>query len=140
VQLGRRSIAIEHARRLLRPGTRIGASVHSVGEAFRAADDGADFVLLGTIYASASHPEQAGAEQGGVSRVTEVTSRIRLPVIAIGGITPSRVGEVMAAGAWGAAVLGGVWRAANPVAAVDAYIDAVRARLVAGISTVAMSS
>jgi thiamine monophosphate synthase len=47
------------------------------------------------------------------------------PVLGIGGVTPERVAAVRAAGGWGVAVLGGVWRAADPVAAAARYLDAL---------------
>lgn len=125
VQLGRRSIPVADARRLLGGALRIGASVHSPAEAARAEAAGADFVVAGTIYASASHPDGVHA---GVARVRDVATATTLPVIAIGGITPVRIGEVLRAGAWGVAVLGGVWGAADPESAVAAYVDALRGR------------
>lgn len=48
-----------------------------------------------------------------------------MPVIAIGGITPARVAEVVAAGAAGVAVLGGIWHEPDPVAAADRYLRAL---------------
>lgn len=125
VQLGRRSIPVAHARRLVGGTLRIGVSVHSPAEASRAEADGADFVMAGTIYASASHPDGAHA---GVARVADVAASTALPIIAIGGITPVRVGAVLRAGARGVAVLGGVWHAEDPVSAVAAYVDALGGR------------
>jgi thiamine monophosphate synthase len=51
-----------------------------------------------------------------------------VPVVAIGGVTPQRVGELKEAGAYGVAVLGGVWRAADPTAAVIEYVAELRAQ------------
>jgi thiamine-phosphate diphosphorylase len=122
VQLGARSLAVSDARALLGAGARIGRSVHGVEEAVGAEADGADFALLGTIFESASHPGRAAA---GPSLVSDAVAGAALPVIAIGGITPERVAAVAAAGAHGVAVLGGVWRAADPAAAAAMYADAV---------------
>jgi thiamine-phosphate diphosphorylase len=123
VQLGASSLPVADARALLGAGARIGYSAHSALEVLQAETDGADFALVGTIYASASHP---GREPAGVALLAECTERGRLPVIAIGGMTPERVGETAAAGAWGVAVLGGVWSAALPDVAAARYLDAVR--------------
>ncbi|MBR9990832.1 MAG: thiamine phosphate synthase [Gemmatimonadetes bacterium] len=122
VQLGAQSLAVADARALLGAGARIGRSVHGAAEALEAEADGADFVLLGTIFASASHMGRAGA---GVGLVQDTVGRTTLPVLAIGGITNARVADVAAAGAYGVAVLGGVWRDDDPVRAAAAYAGTV---------------
>jgi thiamine-phosphate diphosphorylase len=121
VQLGARSLPVTEARRLLGAGARIGYSAHGALEAAEAAVDGADFVLMGTIYGSASHPATRPAGIDGLRRCVE---RAGVPVVAIGGITPDRLTPVAAAGAAAAAVLGGVWRERDPVAAAAAYLAA----------------
>ncbi|HEX6306780.1 MAG TPA: thiamine phosphate synthase [Longimicrobiales bacterium] len=123
VQLGERSLPVADARALLGAGARIGCSVHGAAEALQAETDGADFVVLGTIYRSATHPDAGAA---GVDLVHRTSARTTIPVIAIGGITPARAAEVAAAGAAGIAVLGGVWRARDAVAAATEYAQCVR--------------
>lgn len=120
VQLGQRSVDAVTSRQLLgdRP---IGVSVHSAGEAREAT--GADFLIAGAIYATASHPD---VPAGGVELVQAVVRAASLPVIAIGGIRPEHVGRLLAAGAAGVAVLGGIWRSDDPAAAASRYIEAVR--------------
>jgi thiamine-phosphate pyrophosphorylase len=122
VQLGGLSLPLEDARPLL-PHARIGYSAHGAAEADAAARRGTDFVLLGTIHVTASH---TGRPPLGVSELAAAAD-CGVPVIAIGGITPDRVGGVYAAGAAGVAALGGVWRAADPVAALVAYLAALDA-------------
>lgn len=123
VQLGERSLAVADARALLGAGARIGCSVHGPAEAQQVQADGADFVVLGTIYETASH---AGRRAAGVELVERTAARTSLPIIAIGGITPERVKAVARAGAYGVAVLSGVWRAADPAAAAETYARSVR--------------
>lgn len=123
VQLGARSLPVSDARALLGAGAQIGCSVHSSDGAAQAESDGADFVVLGTIYDSASH---AGRAPAGTQLVHAAAEQTRLPVIAIGGITPARIADVAGAGACGAAVLGGIWRADDPAAAAAGYVEAVR--------------
>lgn len=118
VQLGRRSLPVDVARRVLGGAVTIGYSAHDAEEAGRAVDDGADFVFFGTVYPSATHPGETPAGVPGLRAATAAVSR---PVLAIGGITPDRVREVMAAGAYGVAVLGGVWHADGPADAVGLY-------------------
>lgn len=121
-QLGRRSLPLPAARALLGDAARIGYSAHAAREAAGAADGGADFVVLGAVYATASHPDRAGA---GVGLVADTVRVVSAPVLAIGGVTPERVAELVAAGAHGVAVLSGVWQAAAPVAAAGRYLEAL---------------
>jgi thiamine-phosphate pyrophosphorylase len=117
VQLGARDLSPEDARRVLGHGW-IGRSVHSLEEAAAALEEGADFLVVGAIYSTLSHPERSPA---GVGLVREAT-RFGLPVIAIGGVTPERAGELRAAGAYGVAAIGSLWRAPDPAAATLAML------------------
>jgi thiamine-phosphate diphosphorylase len=124
VQLGVRSLPVRDARALLGAGARIGFSVHSALEALDAVSDGADFVVMGTIYASLSHP---GELPVGPASLQECARRAGVPVIAIGGISAERVAEVTAAGAHGIAVLSAVWHAPDPPRAAEGLVAALRA-------------
>lgn len=109
VQLARRGLPLERVKALrtagVLPGTLgIGVSVHETDEARQAA--GADWLIVGTVYPSASHPGRPGRGTGLVRSI--VDPRVP-PVVAIGGVTPERVQDVVEAGAHGVAVLGGVW-------------------------------
>ena len=63
----------------------------------------------------------AGSDPVGVGLVREA-ARFGLPVIAIGGITPERADELRAAGAYGVAAIGSLWRAPDPAAATLAML------------------
>jgi thiamine-phosphate pyrophosphorylase len=79
----------------------IGQSVHSIAEAANAADEGAtDYLIFGAVFETSSKPGRAAAGLAGLARIAAAT---RLPVLAIGGITAGRIGQVMAAGACGVA-------------------------------------
>lgn len=121
VQLGRRSIPMPRVRALI-GARRIGYSAHSADEASTAERDGTDFVVLGTIYPTASHPS---AEPAGPGLVREATSRVGVPVIAIGGVTPDRAAELVAAGAHGVAAITGVWNAGDIGGRIDEYLAAL---------------
>lgn len=117
VQLRTGDLSPADARRLLPRGW-IGRSVHSKEEAAVAVGEGADFLVVGNIYATDSHPGRAPV---GLDLLRQVAALGR-PVIAIGGITPQRAVEVKAAGAYGVAAIGGLWRAADPAAATLAML------------------
>jgi thiamine-phosphate pyrophosphorylase len=116
VHLGERSVPVAAARKLLPPSMLVGRSVHSVNASREAEQDGADYVLVGTLFASPSHPEVAPA---GVGMLENVHARITIPVLAIGGVTPENVRDCWSAGADGVAVQSAILRAADPRKAAE---------------------
>jgi thiamine-phosphate diphosphorylase len=120
VQLGEHALPVAAVRKLLPASMRIGRSVHSVDAARAAEQDGADFLIAGTIYATPSHPE---AEIAGAEFLRSLASRVDLPVIAIGGLTPARAAECLKAGAAGVAVVSGIIAAARPESAAMDYVE-----------------
>ncbi len=101
VNLPERDIPVAGARALL--GDRlVGRSVHSVESGLEAERDGADFVLFGPVWSSASHPATAPA---GLGALAAVAAAVRIPVVAIGGVTEARIAECRAAGAAGYAAI-----------------------------------
>ncbi|MFH1765416.1 MAG: thiamine phosphate synthase [Gemmatimonadota bacterium] len=130
--LGQRSLPPGVARRILGPHRLLGLSVHGLTEAGEGLTGIVDFLLAGTIYPSFSHPEGipegvpgggAGGVPGGVARIREIRGISTVPLVAIGGMTPDRVAEVLAAGAHGVAVRGGIWDAGDPTAATRVYLE-----------------
>ncbi|HXE56604.1 MAG TPA: thiamine phosphate synthase, partial [Gemmatimonadales bacterium] len=117
VQLGRDDLAPAEARAVLGPGW-IGASVHSIAEAEAAAAEGADFLLVGAIYPTASHPGRAPAGIG----LVRAAAALGKPVIAIGGVTAERTAELRDAGAYGAAAIRALWSADDPARAALALL------------------
>lgn len=121
IHLGRRSLPPSVVRPLLPPNRWLGVSVHDAPDA-RAASADADYLVVGTVFATASHPGRAGSGPAGVA---QVRAAVGLPLLAIGGITVERVPEVVLAGAQGVAVMRGIWSAADPAAAVADYLGAL---------------
>lgn len=117
-QVGARGLHPADARRVLGADGLLGVSVHSVDEARDARQAGADFVLAGTIWQTPSHPDAPGT---GTGLIREIAA-LGIPTIAIGGVTPARIGEVREAGGAGVAVIRGVWAAPDPAAAVAEYL------------------
>ncbi len=117
VQLGARSLPVAEARGLMGDKMLIGRSVHSLVEAQAAEAEGADYLVLGTIYPSRSHPGREGA---GSRLVAQVSRKVRIPVLAIGGINAARVAELRRAGADGVAVISEIIAAESPEQAAAA--------------------
>ncbi|HEY6852926.1 MAG TPA: thiamine phosphate synthase, partial [Gemmatimonadales bacterium] len=122
VQLRRGGLTPEDARRL-EPEWWIGVSVHDLGEARAAQAAGADYLLVGTIFPTASHPERAPLGEAGLAAV----AALGLPVVAIGGITAARVPAVRAAGAYGVGAIRGLWDALEPDAAARQMLEGLTA-------------
>jgi thiamine-phosphate diphosphorylase len=117
VQLGASDLLPADARASFPRGW-IGRSVHSRREAEAAAAEGADYLVVGNVYETASHP---GRPAGGLGLVRD-SARLGLPVIAIGGVDASRVAEVRDEGAYGVAAIRALWWATDPAAAALAMV------------------
>jgi thiamine-phosphate pyrophosphorylase len=120
VQLRADSLDVADAR-TLGPAWLVGRSVHSLGEAAAAQAAGADYLLAGPVFATATHP---GATPLGLEGLRAVAVA-GAPVIAIGGVTPERIAEVRAAGAWGVAAIRALWDADDPAGAARAMEKAL---------------
>jgi len=101
VHLPELDIATAGARKLV--GKRlVGRSVHSLDSAVAAEGEGADYVIYGPVWPSASHP---GVAPVGIDALASVARSLRIPVLAIGGVTAERVAECHRAGAAGFAAI-----------------------------------
>ena len=99
----------------------LGCSVDTADAAARAEAEGADYLGVGAVYATANKSDAEdviGLE--GLQRVVEAVS---IPVVAIGGITPERANAVAETGACGAAVIGAVMGSPEPAEAVRALLS-----------------
>jgi thiamine-phosphate pyrophosphorylase len=128
VQLPERGLSVAGARRAAGRGIAVGRSVHSEEAALAAARDGADHLVVGTIFPSESHPGGAAAGPALLSDVRAALSAagLSVPLIAIGGMTPERAGEARRAGADGVAAIRALWDAEDPAGAVRAFLAALR--------------
>jgi thiazole tautomerase (transcriptional regulator TenI) len=110
---------------------KIGASVHSVEEAKKAEAEGADYLLFGHIFPTNSKPD---LPPRGLRALRQVVHSSRIPVIALGGITPANAAETLATGCAGIAIMSAVMEAINPeiaarqfrLAVGEAYVTPVR--------------
>jgi thiamine-phosphate pyrophosphorylase len=105
---------VEEARTIVGDQVLVGKSVHSTAGAIKAQISGADYLVLGTIYDTASKP---GIKAGGRALIADAAGAIRIPILAIGGLTKERVPEALTAGAAGIAVCSAILRAENPLSA-----------------------
>ncbi len=117
IVLGRTGLELSDARRVA-PDVPVARSVHDAAEARAAEAEGADFLMAGAVFATASHP---GAAPSGPALVEAAAAGGR-QVIAIGGLTPANAADAVAAGAWGVAAIRALWDAADPAEAARAFL------------------
>ncbi|NNF26044.1 MAG: thiamine phosphate synthase [Gemmatimonadetes bacterium] len=101
----------------------VGRSVHDLTEVDRwagAAPSSADYLVLGSVAPTASHP---GRPPLPTDSVRLAPARSCVPVLAIGGVTPDGLSDLCALGYHGAAVLSGIWGATDPLEALSAYLQ-----------------
>jgi thiamine-phosphate pyrophosphorylase len=104
--LGQDDVPVKEARKMAPQNFIIGASVGNIDEALAAEQDGADYVALSPIF---STPSKSDAGPGhGLGVLADIRRSVRVPVIAIGGITPANAASVIKAGADGVAVISAV--------------------------------
>jgi len=107
--------SIEAARTIVGPSCWIGRSAHTADEVRRAADEGADYVFFGPVWATSSHPDTQPLGPNALA----VHSTI--PMIAIGGITAEKVPLCLERGAYGVAVISALWSASDVTSAARAF-------------------
>jgi thiazole tautomerase (transcriptional regulator TenI) len=120
VQLTSRSMSPADARRSA-PALFIGASVHSTEDAAVAVAAGVQWLVAGHVFETESH---AGEEGRGAAFIGRLAAHDTTPILAIGGIRPEHVPMLREAGAYGVAVIRGVWHASDAGAAVIDYLSA----------------
>jgi thiamine-phosphate diphosphorylase len=102
VHLRSDSPAVAAARQMTPAGFLIGRSVHRVDDLADAA--GADYVIAGSVFPSASKPH--AAQWLGAAGLRTMVRAARMPVLAIGGVTGERLDDIAATGAAGFAAIG----------------------------------
>ncbi|MCX5726970.1 MAG: thiamine phosphate synthase [Candidatus Saganbacteria bacterium] len=105
VHLGDDDLSVSVARKIMGDDRIIGISVHNIDQAIKAERDGADYIGIGPIFAT---PSKSGYMPIGTSIIREIKKKVKIPIVAIGGINEANIKEVLRAGAKRAAVIGAV--------------------------------
>lgn len=122
VQLAEDGLPTRAARGLMGKYTVLGRSADDHATALQATAEGAEWVLAGPIYKSASQPDE---KPTGPKLISDIVEDSSIPVIAIGGITVENISEVIQAGAAGIAVMSGVAASDDRKAATQALSAAL---------------
>lgn len=105
VHLGQKDVPIKEAREILGENKIIGVSTHTLKQALEAEGAGADYIGFGPIFPTTT--KDAGKPRG-VNALIEIKNHIKIPVVAIGGITVENASQVLMAGADAIAVVSGI--------------------------------
>ncbi len=119
-QLTSRSLTAGDARQIA-PSLALGASVHGLDDARAAIAAGADWLVAGQVFDTPAHPE---TPEKGVQWLRSLVAISSVPVIAIGGVRCDHIPALRAAGAYGVAVIRGIWDAPNAERAASEYLSA----------------
>lgn len=122
--VGADDLPVEAARRVLGPHAVLGATAREPAGADRAVVAGASYLGVGPCFATTT---KTGLPPPiGPAGIRRVATTVDVPVVAIGGVTAGTVGSLLAAGAYGVAVVGAIGSAADPARATAELIEALR--------------
>ena len=107
VHLGQDDLPVKEARKIMGKSRIIGVSTHTVEQARDADRDGADYIGFGPVFHTTT--KDAGRPKG-IEMLREIKRQVRIPVVAIGGITAENIRPVLEAGADAVAVSSAILR------------------------------
>jgi len=119
VHLGQEDLPLDTARRIAGPGMIIGISTHNLEQARAAENGGADYIGFGPMYPGGLKNIATGV---GLGKLRAIRAAVKLPIVAIGGITEARVAETLAAGADAVAIITDVVKAPDVGAKVRSIL------------------
>lgn len=123
VHLGQDDVTPPEARRIV-GRMQIGVSTHSLAQALDAVRNGADLIGFGPVYETLTKDDPDPVV--GIAELRQVCTQVRVPVVAIGGITRDRARECAAAGATLVAAISAVCGAEDPETAARQMHAAAR--------------
>ena len=111
VHLGQKGLPVETVRRMVGHGMVIGVSTHNLEEALKAEDEGADYILFSPVFSTRCKP---GMEPKGVDALVEISRKVSIPVVPLGGINIDTLPQLTCRGVTSAAVMSAVLTSENP--------------------------
>lgn len=123
IHLGQEDLPLADARAILGTGKLIGISTHNLNQAIEAEAGGADYIGFGPIFQTTTKENPDPVV--GVAGLRTVRAKVRVPIVAIGGINASNAADVHRAGADAVAVVSAVLAAADPAKAIADLMKAI---------------
>ena len=130
VHVGQEDMAAREARRLLGPDKIVGVSAHTTAEAVKAERDGADYLGVGAVFHTDTKTDVSAMP---LSTLRDIRGAVRIPIVAIGGISLENVGRLAGSGVDGIAVVSALFAAKNVREAAE-RLRAAAARQIAARS------
>jgi len=124
VHLGQDDLPLADARAILGSGKLIGISTHNLNQAIQAEAGGADYIGFGPIFPTTTKENPDPVV--GVAGFREVRTKVRIPIVAIGGINVKNVADIRTAGADCIAVVSAVLSAADPAKAITELMKVIK--------------
>ena len=121
LHVGQSDLPVYEARKLLSDKQGIGRSNDGLTESAQSRDEGADYLAVGAVYATSTMGKSSRTPVG-AETVALVKEAVDLPVVAIGGINETNLGEVRSAGADSACIVSAITMADNPEAAAKKMV------------------
>ena len=106
VHVGQSDMACLEARRILGPDAIIGVSAQTVEQALLAEKQGADYLGVGAVFATGS---KADAESVSLDTLKAICAAVKIPVVAIGGISAGNVQQLVGTGIAGISVISAIF-------------------------------
>jgi len=122
VHLGHLDMPAIKARKMLGNKKIIGVSVSSLKEALEAQKQPVDYIAIGAIFKT---PVKSDYKLVGLNILKQITKRIKVPIVTIGGINEKNIREVKAAGATRIAVVRAILEAKNPYLATKSLLEKI---------------
>jgi len=124
VHLGQDDVPVSWARKILANNKKfVGKSTHSVRQAFATSKEPVDYIGFGPIFSTPTKPTYKPI---GLNDIQKVKSRVKIPIVAIGGISAKNLGAIIDAGAQRVAVVRAVWDNVQPGWAVKEINERLR--------------
>jgi thiamine-phosphate pyrophosphorylase len=124
VHVGQEDLPLEAARKVLGPSKLIGVSTHNPAQAVAAERGGADYIGFGPVFGT--NTKATGYSVRGLDQLREIRALVRLPVVAIGGVTTDRAAATLAAGADAVAMISDVVLASDVTGKVREVLEKVK--------------
>lgn len=123
VHLGGTGIPVEAARKVAGALMLVGRSTHGIDEAVEAEKAGADFITFGPVFETSSK-RQYGKPLG-LDMLKKAAGRVSLPILAIGGVKEESIRDIMAAGAYGIALISGILASDDIQSSTENYVRTI---------------